>query len=450
MFKSYEEMRVRVSELKSCFYCFCLLPASKQEHIFNASWGGSHQTGQIICDDCNENFGKRVDKAFLIYTNAVMNAWSFKGKRHKSIPIIELEGKYFLDAGAKLKLKKPLVKEEIQPDGRIILKISFNSRGEAKRWLEGSGAESWLERPLKQEERDYLRKIIREAKFQSEDAQPQDGLANLDLRDQYRSAAHTILKCLGFFMPDWIYHEKTKQVRQFARYNESDWRLFAVQAEQHLSLADQAVTLLGLGVKHNSVEIYWCSYLRMVIGVVTILDRVKRSVVIAKDYSGPDKILYIFEETNGSGKPPRAISVEINSQKFFLPIIGIQYFASPTKTYQFFQNEILWLTTTCYPTDSLTAKLLKTIEEVNQTGVEVDENLLEKYREAFLEFFTNLSKVSEQSIDLDKLLSKMSDHGFATLAQRFTGRNCSDIEFKLSISKIFENLLNEFSQSLLQ
>jgi hypothetical protein len=449
MFKFHEELHIRASELKSCFYCSCLLPASIQEHIFNASWAGSHQTGQLICDNCNKSFGERVDKAFLIYTSAVMNAWSFKGKRHKSLPTIELEGNYFLDAGAKLKLKKPLVEEEIQPDGLIRSNISFNSRGEAKRWLEGSGAESWLGRALSQEERNYLQKIISQAEFHSKDAQPQGALANLDFREQYRSAAHTILKCLAFFMPDWVCHDQTKSVRQFARYDEGDWRLFAVQAEQHLSLADQSVTLLGLGVNHNSVEIYWCSYLRMVIGVVTILNRVKRSVVIAKDYCGSDKILYIFEDTHGSGKAPRAILTEINLPEFPLPL-GIQYFASPTKTYQFFQNELLGLTTTYYPIDSLTSKLLKTIEEVNQKNAEVDEKLLEQYRKAFLEFFINLGKVSGKSIDLDKVLSKMSYHGFATLAHRFTGRNCSDIEFNSSVAKMFEHLMNEFSQGSLQ
>jgi hypothetical protein len=247
-------------------------------------------------------------------------------------------------------------------------------------------------------------------------------------------------------MPDWVCHDQTKSVRQFARYDEGDWRLFAVQAEQHFSLADQAVTLLGLGVNHNSVEIYWCSYLRMVIGVVTILNRVKRSLVIAQEYSGPDKILYIFEDTHGSGKPPRAILAELE----FSLSIGIQYFASPTRTYQFFRNELLGLTTTYYPIDSLTSKLLKTIEEVNQKNAEVDEKLLEQYRKAFLEFFINLAKVSGKSIDLDKVLSKMSDHGFATLGHRFTGRNCSDIEFNSSVATMFEDLMNEFSQGSLQ
>lgn len=442
MSNCFKELAVRASELKLCFYCSNSLPASNQEHIFNASWAGSHQTKKLICNECNQSFSKGVDEAFLIYTSAIMNAWSFKGKRHQSIPIIRiLEGNYLIEAGAKLKLKEPLVEEETQPNGQIKLKISFNSRDEAKRWLKGPDAESYYGRALSQEERD---EIITQAKFQSEDAQPQKASAKLDLREQYRSAAHTILKCLGFFMPDLVCHEQTKQVREFARYDRGDWWLFAVEAEQHFSLADIPVSRLG--VHHNSVEIYWCSYLRMVIGVVTILDRVKRAIVIAKDYSGPDRILYVFEDTYGSGKPPRAFQfqTEINSQDFSRRIIRIQDFASQTRINHVFESEVLGLTTTYYPIDALTDKFLKKIQEVNQISVEVDENLVKKYREAFVDLFTNLGKVLGKSIDLDKVLSKMSDYEFETLTHRFAGRNCRDMEFQSSVEKLFQNLLNQY------
>ena len=445
MFNCFKELAVRASELKLCFYCSNSLPASNQEHIFNASWAGSHQTKKLICNECNQSFSEGVDEAFLIYTRAIMNAWSFKGKRHQSIPIIRiLEGNYLIEAEAKLKLKEPLVEEETQPNGQIKLKISFNSSEQAKHWLKDPGAESYFGRALSQEERD---EIIRQAKFQSEDAQPQKALANLNLQEQYRSAAHTILKCLGFFIPDLVCHEQTKEVREFSRYDRGDWSLFAVEVEQKFSLADQVVSLLGLGVHHNSVEIYWCSHLRMVIGVVTILNRVKRAVVIAKDYSGPDRILYVFEDTHGSGKPPHAILAEINSQEFSLPIIEIQDFASQTRIVQVFRNELSGFTTIDYPRDALTAKLKKTIQDVNEISVEVDEKMIQKYREAFLDLFTNWGKVLGKSIDLDKVLSKMSDYEFETLTHRFTGRNCRDKEFESSVAEIFKNLLNEFECS---
>ena len=118
----------KASQLNSCLYCSCSLSALKKEHIFNASWAGSHQTKQLICDKCNGSFSEKVDRAFLIYTELVMNAWLFKGKRHNQLPTIELDKNYCLDAGGKLKRKKPLIEEEAQPDGLIQYKASFNSR----------------------------------------------------------------------------------------------------------------------------------------------------------------------------------------------------------------------------------------------------------------------------------------------------------------------------------
>ena len=62
-----------------------------------------------------------------------MNSWVFKGERHDEVPKIPLKNDYLLDQGAKLKLKHPLVEDEILPDGRIKSNLTFNSKSEAKR-----------------------------------------------------------------------------------------------------------------------------------------------------------------------------------------------------------------------------------------------------------------------------------------------------------------------------
>ena len=450
MFNSLEELSVKASQLKSCFYCYSSLPASQKEHIFNACWGGSHKTGQLICGDCNGSFSI-IDSAFSIYTTAIMNAGLFKGERHKSIPTIELEGDYDLVAGGKLKQKKPLIKEETQADGRINTNISFHSKGEAKRWLRDSGdsgAESWLGRALTQEEEDILLSKIQQAEFQSDEPQPQPASAEINLREQYRSAAHTILKCLVLFMPDLVTQDTTKQIRQFARYDEGDWQLFAVK--QYFSLATLTVELLGLGVKHNSVEIYFCSQLRMVIGVVTILNRIKRSVVIATDYSGSDKILYVFEDTNGSRKPPRGILAEINSQEFSLPTIGIQDFTSLERIHQYFQDEISKLAGFYYPLDANDAELREMLDSLKDKSIKVDAEIIERYRQAFLKFLQNHGRISRKPVNPDKVLSKMSDYGLdVASARNFTDRKCCDADFQSFVIKVIEILANEFVQDSL-
>lgn len=139
MFTRFEQLPRRASELTKCFYCGTSLPATAKEHIFNSSWGGSHKTGNLICGECNSSFSKQTDLAFSVYVQAVMNSWGFKGERHKEVPKILLENEYLLDQGAKLKLKQPLVEDKILPDGKIKSNLTFNSKSQAKRWIEGDG-----------------------------------------------------------------------------------------------------------------------------------------------------------------------------------------------------------------------------------------------------------------------------------------------------------------------
>jgi hypothetical protein len=145
MFTRYEQLPSRASELTKCFYCGSSLPATAKEHIFNSSWGGSYKTGNLICGECNSSFSKKTDVAFAVYARAVMNSWVFKGERHKEVPKISLGNGYFLDQGAKLKLKPPLVEDEILPDGRINSNLTFNSKSQAKRWIEGDGMAHWCQ-----------------------------------------------------------------------------------------------------------------------------------------------------------------------------------------------------------------------------------------------------------------------------------------------------------------
>lgn len=137
MFTYFEQLPRRASKLKNCFYCGNKLPATSGEHIFNSSWGGSYKDKNLICSECNGSFSNSIDTAFTVYVQAVMNSWVFKGERHQEVPKIVLDNEYFLDQGAKLKLKQPLIEDKILPDGSIKSRCTFNSKSQAKRWLAG-------------------------------------------------------------------------------------------------------------------------------------------------------------------------------------------------------------------------------------------------------------------------------------------------------------------------
>jgi hypothetical protein len=421
-----------------------ILPATSKEHIFNSSWGGSHKTGNLICNECNKSFSAATDRAFSVYVKAVMNAWSFRGERHPDVPKIDLEGDYFLDKGAKLKLKQPVIKDEIQLDGTIESRFAFNDQEQVGNWIKEGGMATWLGREPSADEKKFFKNWAKQAIPNRTDALPQPVHEKLNLREQYRSSAHTILKSLGFYLPEWVSNDLTKPIKNFARYNQGDWRFFAVNVEQFVSIAEQATRTLGLGVHHNSVEIYWCSSLKMIIGVLTLLNRVKRAVVIAKDYSGPDAILYVVENTHGSKKPPEAVFAELDPKQFSLPLLGVQYFASHAKTHQFFRDELASLMGAYYPIDAITASLIQGIEELNKKTPQLNETVLEEYVRLFLKFLLDMGKITGVQIEPANARFKLFEYGFSTLATHYIGRLCTDFEVESIVSTVFKFIMRDF------
>ncbi len=372
-----------------------------------------------------------------------MNSWSFKGERHKDVPKIILEKGYFLDKGGILKLKNAIIEDEIQPDGTMEQYFVFNSRSQANHWIEEGGMATWLGRLLSADGQKYFKELIKQATSNVLDAKPQKFSARLNLREQYRSSAHTILKCLKFYLPEWISSDLTKPVQQFARYDQGDWRFFAVDLKQIISIAEQAASRLGLGVHHNSVEVYWCSHLKMIIGVLTILHRVKRTVVIAQNYCGPDAILYVSEDTHGSKKPPQALFAEFDLKQFSLPLLGVQYFASLPKMEQFFCNELTVLMTLYYPIDDITARLIEEIKALNEKTPRINETAIEEYVNLFLEFISNLSKILGVPIDPDRARTKLFEYGFSSLVNQYIGRACTDLDITDLMVKALDHVMKD-------
>lgn len=445
MLTRLEKPPIRVKDLNCCFYCGDHLPATVKEHIFNSSWGGSHKSSHLICNDCNSSFSQQTDLAFTFYAKAVMNAWSIKGERHQEVPKIILNNEYYLDSGAKLKLKKPLIEEKVLANGNISSKLIFNSRNQAKRWLERDGLATLLERNPSTKEREYFEKLIKEAELENADAEPQPISIQLNLREQYRSTAHTVLKCLGFFLPEWVQKDLTSSIRQFARYNEGDWRSFAVVAEQMIPINELAKTARHLGINYNSVEVYFCSSTKMIIGVLTILDQIKRAIVIARDYTGPDLILYAVEGTHGFSKPPESVLVRFQPEHISVPLIGAQFFLSSNQVYQYFKNELSELMEMQFPTDALTARLIQDIETKNKKNLELNQVNLEEYLEIFLSFFQGFGKVFSISLDVDKIRFQLLEHGFTKLANQHPGTLYTDPEvvslMGLAFQHTFQDLL---------
>lgn len=322
---------------------------------------------------------------------------------------------------------------------------AYLGRWKAMVWLLG-----W-EDLLQPKNKIYVKKIIREAQPHTIDTKPQLISCQLNLREQYRSTAHTILKCLGFFLPEWVQGDLTKPIREFARYDKGDWRNFAVEIEQLFSVAEQATNILHLGVHHNSVEVYWSSSTKMVVGVLTILNRVKRGVIIAQNYSGSDSILYVVEGTGGYKKPPDSLllSTELTPNQLSVPLLNIQYFSSPNKIYQYFRDELAALMSIDYPIDAITAHLFQEIEKINKRHLNLDQASLEEYLNLYLSFCINLGKISGMSVDISKTRSKLLENGFSTLAHQHAGKRYTELDVQSLLALAFERTIKDFHAGLL-
>lgn len=451
MFKRFEQLPRRESELTEClysYYCRNLLPAKSREHIFNASWGGCSETNNLICAECNDSFSHEIDLAFDIYVKTVMNAWGFKGERHKQVPTIDLGNEYFLDQGAKLKLKRPLIENELSADNKVRSNLTFNSKTQAKRWIE-DGMNKWLGRPPSEIEKDAFRKIIRESKTDKLNAKPQQKSTKLNLQQQYRSTAHTILKCLGIYAPEWVQKDSTRPIREFARNSLGDWQNFAVMIKQSYSISEQVIDILGLGVHHNSVEIYWDSSTGMVIGVLTILNRIKRAIVLANNYSGPDSVLYIAENTYPSKEPLNSVFVEFDKNQSFSPLLSICYFTYSKNTLEYFFNEINTLTQSTYPRDAVVACLIKSIEAKNRENQRINQTSIKEYMELFLTFFLDLGKSYGIDMDSEKIYSTLLKHGFDNIQNQSGEKLFTDSTVESLMASALKETLKCFDAGLL-
>jgi HNH endonuclease len=439
MFTQLGEAKVLASEFRQCFYCGGSLPASKKEHIFNSCWGGSHSTTKLICDQCNECYSHSVDSSLSVYTMLVMNAWGFKGERHRQVPEIETAGELTTGKHGKPRQKQPKIIKKNQPDGSsVITGFSFNSKEEAYKFLRSD------EILLTADEQKQIRQAISEAKIkESIIEEPQQFSFELDLQDQYRSASHTLLKCLGMYAPEQVRGDAIASVREFTRYNKGEWTSFAVKVNQ---VVPSAVEMMNATPRCNTAEIYWCRALGKVVGVLTLLGRIRRAVILAEDYSGDTSgMLYVVEDTYGSKKPPRSLFVELDPNVPSFPLLEIQSFAPSDESFGHELGHLLWRSLSVEgPTASLTNGIAKIMKDTS----EINEDFFRRYESLFITFALQMERAFGVPLASELIPSKLAEYGFSDLARCYMGKGFEDDEVQSILVKVFEKMYRDLLQSL--
>ena len=109
---------------------------ASDEHIILNSLGGHLHSKTLLCKKCNNKFGKEADAALadtLKFAASQLDVKRYRGE-NQVIQTSEKE-KYDLAPGCKPVLKKPEVRVEKMPDGKMQIEMSARSTQEARKIL---------------------------------------------------------------------------------------------------------------------------------------------------------------------------------------------------------------------------------------------------------------------------------------------------------------------------
>jgi hypothetical protein len=337
-----------------------------------------------------------------------MNALGIRGERHPEIP--EILG----DGGLKLKRGAVLAKERSelevsQPEvGVFKISLEASSKTEARKILLDGDLEKELGKPLSAETREKVMKAIR-------DSRPRPGKISeiklslaMNFQDEYRSIAHTLLKCLGMYEPTFLTDPASEQIRRFARYGDGRWEDFALNVRQNVSPVAMFSRELG---NFNGVEIYFSKGAGKIIGVVTILGRLKRAVVLGR-YSGNDGLMLVLERLGSNQLKGFQIVFPLNFPA--VPLIEIESFP-PT------QNDLIQqfgrIAAQAVSWDATEADLWGKIEKVFNSTPVLNEETIGAFGQVLTESCVRIGRIlksarTETEIRevLEKNLSQLRNH----------------------------------------
>lgn len=438
-------VKIRVKELSNCIYCNGKLTGTSKEHIFNSCWGGIHKTGQIICDACNSHFSA-IDDSFKPFTKYIMNAWEFKGQRHKLIPTIKATDGTILEKGGKPK-KVSKFNMEQQPDESIRITINANSKNEGKKMLMANidEIEKKLGRKLTSEETDKLMKQINQTKVISEYVGILEMEEMIRFVDMYRSTVHTLIKCIAMYEPEIATSEQLHVAKEFAYHGKTDWKKFAIQEAKPTLKSMFDNMKLKESIKLNAAEIYFSKEQGTIIGNLRILGLIDMWVLLTNNYRGPDKILRVLEEVNGSGKlVSQRIEFPAEIGALIGPLINTD-FEAPTQE-QLLNKLATVANKSISSLEVLFDHMEKDMQNVSKKYQHVQENSMKAIEQIYLKYLRDFANFLGVTLDIENTSSLLWERGFRKILETHATKEIISKEVQEALSNLLVSFLEEISK----
>jgi hypothetical protein len=428
------ELKPRASLLTACFYCGGSLPASSKEHIFNSCWGGSHKTSQLICDACNVAYS-HIDGVFGYAVKFVMNALVIHGERQSKVPEIKGTDNLKLGPGASPKIAEPTL--EVKPAEKgYAVHVVANTKGEARRLVLDGDLEAELQRPLTTEEREQLLRAIQGSQKVRTVGASMGVEFTTDVKQEYRSAAHTLLKCLGMFEPEFVTDASSEPIRKFARDDQGEWTDFAVSARQNISPV--AIFARDLG-NFNAVEIYFSKSEAKVIGVVTILGRIKRAVSLS-GYEGPDRLITVFERV--CSNQLKAFELMIDPAMPPVPMVEVD---PKPLTIEGIVHDSLRVISNAVSWDAISTKLFGELERTVRRHPVLNAEAIAEIRGVLMDVCSAISVMYRAPIDESEISRLLDERGVAQI-NSMVGNPSVASELQLAVARALMETIDEIRE----
>ncbi|PIJ98123.1 HNH endonuclease [Lysinibacillus sphaericus] len=438
-------VKIRVKELNNCIYCNGKLTGTSKEHIFNSCWGGIHKTGQIICDACNSHFST-IDDSFNTFTKYIMNAWEFKGQRHKEVPTLKATDGTIIEKGGK---PKKVSKFDIsqQEDNSIRISINANSKNESKKMLKAKieKIEKELGHKLTSEETEKLMKQINQTKVVSEYVGRLEMEEMIRFVDMYRSTVHTLIKCIAMYEPEIATSEQLHVAKEFAYYGKLDWTLFAIQEARptYVSILDSA----GLKeyIKFNAAEIYFSRAQGTIIGNLRILGLIDMWVLLSNNYKGPDKLLCVVEKVNGSNKlASQRVELPAELSAFIGPLIDTN-FEAPTQE-QLLNKLATVANKSISSLEVLFDHMEKEMQNVSKKYQHVQESSMNAIEQIYLKYLRDFANFLGVTLDIENTRSLLWERGFRKILETHATKEIISKEVREALGNLLVTFLEEINK----
>jgi len=228
--------------MEKCIYCGQIITKKNSEHIISNSIGGLLEVDNIICIDCNSNFGETIEASFANQFNFFRNILGIKSGRGEKAPRVRsLKTKsgeeYDLLHGGIANLSKPKVSTWVDEKGRKHVECVLRSEKE-------------LERMLKNIDRDEI-VFTKYEKIQCEFKEMLSTNISFGGETLFRCIAKTGLNFLTYiFGKDFIFENKFEKVINYIK----DATIDSDETISYFSFADyQLPPFFRFGVNHSVI-----------------------------------------------------------------------------------------------------------------------------------------------------------------------------------------------------